>query len=455
MYRRTVRPVDGLLRGILAVVALGSGPVVRAQEMETAYGARVGIGATDNIRRSATAETDETIATAGVNFSLAQKSRRLTTDATGDFSYLNYLDDVFDDEIVGSFAGQARLGIVPERFEWLFADNFGQASRQAFEAATPENRENINYFTTGPTLVIGAGSTTRLSLDGRYSQVSYETSRLDSDRLGGNVALIRQLGSSSSASLNVAYQDVDFNDDALNTDFETREAFVRYDVTGGRTSLGVDLGYTEVEQMEQKDSGMLARMQASRRVSPSSTLSLSLGREFSDSGNLFQQLQSMQSTQAGPGGIQPVQPTSDPFTSTYGTLGWYFERNRTGFGLSAAHFDEDYEEDNLRDRTRTSFSASLRRHLTPTVQLLASVERTEEEFGEASQDFSELYGTMLLSWQLGRRISLEFQYERVDRDADGLAAEYVENIAWVRVSYARGSRRASAFYVPVEIGTYR
>jgi hypothetical protein len=455
MYRRTVRPVDGLLRGILAVLALGSGSVVRAQEVDTSYGVRVGVGNTDNIRRTDTDKSDETIALAGVNFSLAQDSRRLNADATGDFSYLNYLDDVYDDEVVGSFSGQARLGIVPERFEWRLSDNFGQTSQQAFRPATPENRENINYFTTGPSLVIGAGSATRLTLDGSYSNVGYETSPLDSDRLGGRVGLVRQLSSSASASLNVNYQDVDFKEDALNTDFDTSEAFVRYDVKGSRTSLGVDLGYTQVEQEQQKSSGTLFRLQASRRLSPAATLGLSLGREFSDAGNLFQQLSQLQSTQAGPGGIQPVQSTSDPFTNTYGTLGWYLVRNRTEFGVSVARFEEDYEQDVLRDRTRTTLSASFRRNLTPALEFLASLDRTEEEYGVSSQDFSELYGTMLLSWQLGRHMSIEFQYERVDRGSDSLVDEYVENIGWVRIGYGRGSRRASTTQVPVDVGAYR
>lgn len=455
MYRRTARPRDGLLRGILAVVVLGSVSTVRAQELDTAYGVRVGVGSSDNIRRTDTAKVDETIAIAGVNFSLAQKSRRLTADANGDFSYMDYLDDVYDDEVVGSFAGQARLGIVPERFEWRLSDNFGQTTQQAFRPATPENRENINYFTTGPSLVLGAGSTTRLTLDGHYSNVGYETSPLDSDRLGGSVGVVRQLSASTAASLNVNYQDVNFKDDALNTDFDTREAFVRYDVKGSRTSLGFDLGYTEIAQLDQNESGMLARLQASRRLTPAATLSLSAGREFSDAGNLFRQLSSLQSTQSGPGGIQPVQSNNDPFTNTYGTLGWYFSRNRTEFGLSAARFDEDYEQDELRDRTRTTFSASFRRQMTPALDLFVSLDRTEEEYGDSAQDFSELYGTMLLSWQLGRHVSMEFQYERVDRGSDGPVDEYVDNVGWIRIGYGRGSRRASSVQAPVQVGTYR
>jgi hypothetical protein len=142
--------------GRLAVAALLAAPFA-ANAADVAYEANVAVGHSDNVGRTATNEIDETIASAGLEFSVGQFGPRLQADLTGNFAYYDYLDDTFDSELMGSFSGNALLNFVPERFTWMIADNFGQVLSDPFQPATPDNRENINHLMTGPDLMFALG----------------------------------------------------------------------------------------------------------------------------------------------------------------------------------------------------------------------------------------------------------------------------------------------------------
>lgn len=464
MDRRAVRSQGGLLRAGCAVALLGAvlpaSPLVAA---ETGIGVTAGVGHSDNIRRSDGAEQSESIGQLGVNFSVFQQSRRVNADITGDFSWLNYFDDQYDDEVVGSFLGDVKLGIVPDRFEWQFADTFGQATTQPFVVVTPDNRENINYFTTGPDLIFGMGRSARVKLQGRYTNVAYESAPLDNDRVSGEGSLIHDFSSASSLSLNARFEQTDFDDNTLNTDFDNTQAFVRYQATLSRTQVGVELGYTEVELdaasggvnsgIDSSMSGVLARIEVSRRMSPSSTLSAALGREISNSGDIFRQLQQLQSAQVG---TQPVQLSSDPFTSQYGTLAWSFSRNRTGFGLSVSRFEEEYQVQTALNRNRTVFGSYFNRQMTPSLNFQLSAVQNRESYDVlGNQDFRELYGTATLAYQIGRRFSLDLQYERSDRSSDLPGGDYTENRGWIRLHFFAGESQERSSALPTGLGGYR
>lgn len=461
MHRRAIRAASGLmvsrlLRAGCVVALLGAGSIVvgTALAADVGYGATLGVGTSDNIRRTGTSPDSDSIGQVGVNFSVYEETRRLQADAGGDFSWLDYFDDSFKDEVVGSFLGNATLGIVPERFEWLFSDSFGQSTIQPFAVVTPENRENVNYFTTGPALTFGLGASNRFKLNAHYSKVTYEDTPLDSDRIGGELSLLHDLSGSSSISVNADAEQIDFDDNTLNTDFDKAEAYLGFAGTGARTQLSVDLGYTQVKPDGGKtNSGVLVRMNISRRISQSSTFGVLLGREISDAGDIFRQLQNLQSTQAS---TQAVQLSNDPFTSQYGTLSWNFARNRTGFGLSLSRFEEDYDSQTSLNRTRTVIGADAHRQLTPNLDFRVSATQNRERYdANSTQDFDELYATATLAWAFGRHFSLNLQYERFDRSSDLAGGDYVENRGWIRLLYSAGTTHERSGTLPMNTGSYR
>lgn len=419
------------MKAWLACLLLGSGAYgVGVHAAEISYGANVGVGRSDNITRVADGEIEEDIATAGVNFSLVHTSRVLNADLAGDFAYFDYLDNAYDSELLGSFAGELRFSFVPERFDWLLADNFGQVRRSS-AAITPENRENINFLTTGPDLTLALGSAARLQLSGRYSLVTYEDSPFDNDRVQGTVGVVRNLSSTSAVSVNVMAEQTRY-DETSSADYDRQEAYFRFETAGARTELGFDVGYTVIDNaLDESSDGVLVRLDLVRRISPSATLTLGLGQQYSDAGDIFRQLQA----DSGIGLItQAVQISNQPFESRFGTLGWDFTRNRTGFGIGVSHYDENYEQQPGLDRDRTVIDARFRRDLSRSLTLRFLGMFSREEFASGTTaDFDEWRGEANLDWRLGRLLWLNLQYQHFDRSSDIAADGYTENMVWLRL----------------------
>jgi putative beta-barrel porin BBP2 len=438
--------------GLLPRIAAGAvsclvvqlwGPQAHAEDL--AYEASLGVGRSDNILRNPSNEKSEDIASAGLQFSFDKQSSKLQADAVADLAYFDYRDDTFDSQLVGNFAGNALFAIVPERFQWVASDNFGQVLSDPFQPATPDNDENLNYFTTGPDVTFGLGSQTRLRLGGRYSLTSYEKSPFDSDSLAGQLGLIHLLSGSSSISLNGRVEQVNYKEAALNADYDQDDGYVRYEAQGARTKLGLDAGYSRIKQDAATDSqgGLLFRLDVSRRISGSSVVVLTGGREFATSGSAFAASQGASgvSLNAAPG-----RQTVQPFTNDYATLAWNFSRNRTGLSLFGSWNDQSYDDFPALDQTITRLGAQVRRELSQATSLTINANRASASFQQGA-DYDDDIAGVELTWHLSRTLVLGLSYNYFHRNSDLATADYTENRYWLRIGYARGTPR-SGYVLP-------
>src|SRR5262249_31336022 len=149
--------------------------------------------------------------------------------------------------VVGNLIGAARVKLVPEVLTWDLTDNFGQGTVDPFQALTPANREIINYVSTGPQAMLPLGAGTFLEASGSYGKVNYQTSPLDSNRYSGTVGLLHKLSPNSSVAFNIHDEKIDFQNDTLNTDYSSQEAYLRLDAKGARTTLSADVGYGRLQ----------------------------------------------------------------------------------------------------------------------------------------------------------------------------------------------------------------
>jgi hypothetical protein len=389
-----------------------------------------------------------------VQFSFGQRSAKLQADIVGDLAYYDYLQNTYDPEFLGNAIADVRYSFVPQRFDWVFTDNFGQVLADPFAPATPDNRENINYFSTGPDVIFPFGSQTRLRLSARYALTTYEDSPLDSDSLLGQIGLIRTLSSSSSVSLNARAQRVKYHEESLNGDYDQGEAFVRYEAEGARTRLTVDAGYTELDQdaAENSEGGLLLRLTLERRLSAASVVTLDGGSEFSNSASAFAQGQGV----GGVGiGSAPGRQTVEPFTLDHATLTWDFQRNRTALSLFGRWEERSYENDPILDQTLSTLGASLRRELSQSTSIEISGAGASASFEQPGVDYDELTAGVAFDWRLSRAVSLRASYDYVDRNSDLAGASYKENRFWLSIGFGRGdprTRRAVPLF-PVDSST--
>jgi hypothetical protein len=438
----------GSRRSAIAMRAVAAGLLANAAgAAELSYGVDVGVGQSDNITRVENDPQDETIASLGAQLRLDHESNRLRANVTSRLEYLDYLDDTYESELVGNLVGTAVVDIVQERFSWTVDDTFGQLTQNQFAPSTPDNRENVNYLSTGPDFTFPLGSRNRLLLNGRFADVSYEDSEIGNQRVSAALALRRDLSDATNASIKLTTEKISFDDEVLGVDYDNNEAFLNYSLDGARTTLSVDGGVTEIRAEGETNSSWLGRLDLTRRASSALTMGLELGHDFSDAGDSFVNLQAGQPGSTDP---VPVQQTTLPFENTYGSIFGRFARNRTGIELRAGYHDEGYDLLPLFDRKRTTLDLNLDRSLNAALSVLVSADYSHQDYEAIDSEFTDLTARFELRWKLGRSTIVSFEYAYLDRndesngtDYTSTGNDYTSNELWVRFGYLVGAGAAN------------
>ncbi len=167
-------------RAALMLSGLSLIPAVQAETLT--YGVDAGVGETDNVTMVHGGKVSQTMAVADADFDYHEQSSRLNVDAKGNFTFLDYLQNAYHDELLGRFDGNANLALIPEKLTWMLQDNFGKMAIDPFTPVTPTNIENVNYVSTGPDLALRFGGLSFLNISARVSRVQYQTSPFSSDQ---------------------------------------------------------------------------------------------------------------------------------------------------------------------------------------------------------------------------------------------------------------------------------
>ena len=405
-----------------------------------AYEFNAGIGQTDNVTRVESNPVDDTIASAGLRFSYDERSSRLEADVVGNVGYYEYLEDTYDSELLGNIAADLSAAIVSDTFYWKLSDNFGQVLNDPFTPATPDNREILNYLSTGPEAKFRLGTQMELELGARYAMADYEDSPLDSATVLFEGGLTRSISKGSEFGLFLRHQQLEYDDAPPGFDYDQSQAFLRYNALGSRTRVRIDVGVDEIDREAARStlSEPLFRLEAERRMSNRSTVTLSGIRQFDSSGSAFA------SEQSGDGislDTSASRQAFDPFLHEGLRLGWRYTGNRTDFGLGANWSQQTYENRRDFDQTLTSFSASLRRAFTPNLSMTLDISDGRSEFEVPGADYQDLTTGISLEWRMSRALVTRLSYSHGERDSDTVGGNYDENRIWLSIGYGRGEPR--------------
>lgn len=428
-------------RGWCAALAGGvmclSGGAAGADTLD--WGISVGATHSDNFNRSATDPTDDTRGEIGLDLQYAREGGRLNARVNTDLQYRSYFDDTYSDELFGNFDALATYWFIPDRLSWVVENNFGQTLIDRSSVDTPDNRQNTNIFSTGPDIKFMLGDRTSLLLQGRWSDVSYETSDSSHQRLEGNVGLRRHLGPRTLLSLNASAARYDFDDPAIPSDYDRQSAYLGFETRGARTTLRLQGGYTTVNYFGQDIDGPLLDLSISRETSARSRLTLRAGTELTDSADLFRLDREInQDTDAGDV-VTDVQVSTEPFQSDFAFLGWTLSGERNTLGLSANWRNEDYTVDDSQNRESFVAGATFSRNLTPALTGRLFGFWRSEDFANADADYDENWFGIGLNWGFTEQFSLGMdvtRFEGTDRTTlEAAPRDYVENRYSLRVTY--------------------
>ena len=395
---------------------------------------RAGIGASDNIARAAQNDVNETITTLGFDFAVSEQTSRMDLDLRSQFDYVDYSDGTFDSEWIGGLAGLVRFTMIDERLIWIVRDNFGQALRDPLQPARPNNRENVNYLTTGPSIRLLSGSRNSIDVDLRYTRFDFELRPNDNERLSAALSVGREISRESKLSINLKAERVEFDNGGLTAPIEEHEAYARYEILGNRSTLGFEVGYNEVEFAGSEGDGILARVDYSRQTSANGEVTISGGSQFSDQGNIFRFYNDITSN------LHETTDISDspaPFQNNFFALAYTLDQARYSIDASIDWNQEDYTDGQGIDRDVIRGNLVLSREVTRTIFAGAKIGFMRREYKNLLQPRRD--DDLILGLNIGYRISAGFdlaiEYQHFQRNSITPGADFTENRAFLLASY--------------------
>lgn len=414
---------------ILSVILFAS-PAVFAVEIEAEL--RAGIAESDNIARTSSTSSDETIRTGGFSLSILQQTRTLDLELRSEADYLDYENDTFDEEWISGASLSLAYRMFDGAVTWTLLDNYGQQLIDPLASPNPGNRENINYLTTGPSLSLQLDARHGIGADVTYSTVDYEERPIDNDRMRYGLWFARQMNSESQISLNVTSEDIEFAVGGFANDYNVLETFVRYSRTNNRNTFSVDLGYTEIDVPALGGSGQLIRIDWLRNISDISTLTLVAGSRFSDNGDIFRFLQ-LNNPRTATAADAPA--TSQPFRFNFAFLNYNFAPNRTSLRLTTGYSTEEFETMPDEDREILNVSLILSRDISRNLFGTAGVRFNRRDFTFINRKDDDLSASVVLGYRLGTSFSLQAEQQFLRRNSSVAIRDFEENRTIFRITY--------------------
>jgi hypothetical protein len=400
-----------------------------AEAAEIGTELRAGLTRTDNVFLTNENEVEDDIFVAGVTLEYDEETNRTIIDLRGVADYFDYQDS-FEAEWVGGVDALLEYAFVPELFTWTILNNWGQRSIDPISAPVPENREDINFFSTGPDFRVPLGSKSFAALEGRYSIVTFESGDQDNDRVSAGLFAGRELGDVSSVAIGVTTESVEYENSDLFEDFDITEAIIRFEKESTRDLIGIDVGYTELELGEQAGDGYLIRADWTRISSRFYQFLFSGGSEYSSTGDVFR---FTQSNATSVGSTIDANAIEAPFRRDFFIARFTLDRNRTALYLEANWSQEDYEfapsdpAQLLLDRELLGVRVGIDRQLTNRVSITAGLDARTAAYDSIEEDLDDLLIAVQVDYELSEGFGMFAGWVRTEREGNDPTLDYTEN----------------------------
>jgi hypothetical protein len=220
-----------------------------------------------------------------LDVSATEEGESLQATIAGSVAYNRYNGVDFDSNFEANFGAELIWSLLPGRLLWTLENYASQQPIDVFATNSPDNVQNANVFSTGPTLLYRISENLAGRTEARYiNSYAEETEAFNSDRFLLTSRMLRNLDEVSSLSGNVSLEAVRLdNPTDVAPDFDRFGVFAGYDRRGSRLSYRFDAGWNWVDAEGQpRRDGLLARANGTFALTDISSLEGSIRRELSD-----------------------------------------------------------------------------------------------------------------------------------------------------------------------------
>lgn len=317
----------------------------------------------DNILLTqANTKKSENIYHALMSMSYKKESSKLSTSFTLDADRRSYQNNTFPDETVVSSLLGLTANLSKKRLYWDLVNRYARVQTNAASLDLPTNRENTNYFSTGPRFVFFQNDKNSLNADIKYEKFYTETSDGDYSGYLVDTSYIRNISRTFSLGIAAKYNDRKFDNIVLNTNYTKADLILSLIKKMKISDFEIDVGRTRINQQlyNNKNEQGIFRAFYNYKLGAKTDLKLSYRRELNDFSGLF--------SSATTGGTILSNVSSSIFLLEEGSLSIFRRFGSSGLTFSYTNFSNDYSVDSL-DLKNISSSLTFSNKISPSISL--------------------------------------------------------------------------------------
>lgn len=396
------------------------------------FGLAVAVGRTDNIDRLEDGRAEETV-TASVGGEIETRGAASDGRFRWEVGAVDYRDDAYDDEALAFVDANDRFTLFRRALFWNVTDRLGRQAMDPFTPATPDTRDYVNFFATGPELIVPIANDMALSARLNYSDVWYESQDVGNTRNGARVGL--SFGSTPTRSFGVFAdsESVEFDEADLYDGYDRQQVYLQYQTQRRRGTLRAVVGRSEIDRLGEVRDGSLFEGSWLRTISAFSQLDVNFRRGFSDAGELFQ---AEIGSSPDFGTVRDIAISAVPVQVSQFSARFSVQKPRIGGGIGVVWSRQEYEQE-MPEAAREfpMWDARVSRMLTTRLRFEASAVYGRYELGDSGRRDSDRRLGVALGWSLPRRRSLNLNVMRVERSSDEPGIAYEENRVFVSFTH--------------------
>ncbi|MEM7610324.1 MAG: hypothetical protein AAF270_01515 [Pseudomonadota bacterium] len=397
------------------ILAMASLPAVSETTLD--YQLETGVAHTNNINRGPVDGADETVGIIGGELDWTVDTRRADGLIDATLEHRIFSNDTNDDETLLSLNGEFDFELIDRLLSWQVTDNFGQVLQDVFAPDNPQNRENVNVFSTGPVVSLPLNSTNQIQFVAAYRDVSFEESPQDNDSLSGQLSYQRSISETRTISLNLSSQALDF-DRAIDPDFDRHSATVSFNSRTSRSNLEIEVGSNTVDfgsDREESD-GALFRLNFTRNLTSRLSLTLGADQELSDTGQLFGQFLNTRTPNLFGENTADVEAEADALEQRGANIGLSAQQRNGSVFANIRYLDVDFQSSDDQDREGLTFSAGINREFAGGWRVGLNANLNAQDFVDGRED-DNLLVSLNVTRQLTRTLALDARLTHTERDS--------------------------------------
>lgn len=210
------------------------------------YGVSASIARHENINKVNSLHEEEWVKSLKVEMAIKEDSANLVANVNASVESLDYRYDQQEDNNVGNLQATMLFIVEPRVFEWYLSDVFTQTVTNPLDSNRPDNRQDVNVFSSGPNIFLRLSSKNLISLEARYQTASFEDTIADNKRDKTAIRWNHDINSSFSTALNYENLDVTFNNTSLGK-LTKRDLFASASYRVGRNEYQAEVGLSSVD----------------------------------------------------------------------------------------------------------------------------------------------------------------------------------------------------------------